>query len=758
LIGRAPLGALALLVALAPAAAPANTPPPRFAQAVEFPYYLSPRNLWEQELVWIKSIGVDTIEFSIPWNWHQNEAGAFDFTGATSPRRDLQGFVRLLRRLNLHAWVKGAPPVPGWLGEGWPENARNNPRALAAWQKAVADLLTPQTASHGGPVIYAEGLPELNLDAPPQPVVAISAADPDALFKSRAALDSVHGTLLWTDFEDGLYPAGWAGSGPFLRRGAIPLGAVDRSGAFPVRRSAMLLRSWAPLFSDLEPAAMPKPETKLPDGVTTAELVSGAGVAVRITNRSMVEFHDDLRVGEPSSKRILAVPGVDVPARQSLWLPVFVPFGPDGLCRGCTRFASSEKLIYATAELLSIEFENGILAMEFCAPVKAEAVLQLAREPVGPYLAAGKPTKFDWDDKALRARLPIPAGSAPDYRVRVGLAIEETDTAAFFNDAHRLIIGARNTLSTAYSSPEVAARSRLLAPDGFASKAVPKSPNEVDYEVSTPAEAVHGDTADLALETDGLALGRARVQMMRPLTVRLLDALSLHFGQRAELATAPAIVSIDPKGGATLELSLRNNWPEIRTYKLQFSSPTLDVFPPSSEITIGPLDERRLTLRAFSKDSAAGLQAWTLKVSGAADFEIPFACVLVPRNQTAVWSADLDGDGSPEWVLESSKVRAVFSSRDGGRWMEFTWKDGGVNFAPEQGSMRGSGNVEIEPSTSGLTMSGHGWTRRIELHDASLVFEQTGGTMPEGLEGRKQGNRTLAVRREASGRVFYSLE
>src|SRR6185437_16072408 len=118
----------------------------------------------------------------------------------------------------------------------------------------------------------------------------------------------------------------------------------------------------------------------------------------------------------------------------------------------------------------------------------------------------------------------------------------------------------------------------------------------------------------------------------------------------------------------------------------------------------------------------------------------------------------LDGDGSPEWVLESSKVRAVFSSRDGGRWMEFTWKDGGVNFAPEQGSMRGSGNVEIEPSTSGLTMSGHGWTRRIELHDASLVFEQTGGTMPEGLEGRKQGNRTLAVRREASGRVFYSLE
>ena len=94
-------------------------------------------------------------------------------------------------------------------------------------------------------------------------------------------------------------------------------------------------------------------------------------------------------------------------------------------------------------------------------------VLQLAREPVGPYLAAGKPTKLDWDEKTLRARLPIPASTAAGNRVRVGLAIEAPETSAFFNDARRLVIGQKNVISTVYSSADVASRSRLRLPEGF---------------------------------------------------------------------------------------------------------------------------------------------------------------------------------------------------------------------------------------------------------------------------------------------------
>ncbi|MCU1234721.1 MAG: glycoside hydrolase, family 35, partial [Candidatus Solibacter sp.] len=95
---------LAVLLLLAIAATPAVGA--SFVQAVEFPYYLYPHQLWERELVWLKNIGVQTVEFSIPWNYHQTASGEFDLTGATGPRRDLTGFIRLLRKLGLHAWVR----------------------------------------------------------------------------------------------------------------------------------------------------------------------------------------------------------------------------------------------------------------------------------------------------------------------------------------------------------------------------------------------------------------------------------------------------------------------------------------------------------------------------------------------------------------------------------------------------------------------------------------------------------------------------
>ena len=44
--------------------------------------------------------------------------------------------------------------------------------------------------------------------------------------------------------------------------------------------------------------------------------------------------------------------------------------------------------------------------------------------------------------------------------MRIGIAIEEPETSAFFDDAKRLIVGAKNTISTTYSSAGVAARSR----------------------------------------------------------------------------------------------------------------------------------------------------------------------------------------------------------------------------------------------------------------------------------------------------------
>jgi len=443
---------------------------------------------------------------------------------------------------------------------------------------------------------------------------------------------------------------------------------------------------------------------------------------------------------------------------DSLWLPLGVSLGAGGICSECSVFSGAENVVYATAELLSIEFENGILALEFAAPEPAEVVLQLARKPVGPYLAAGHPTDFDWDDKTLRTRLKIPAGTGPGSHVRVGIAIEEPETSAFFNDSRRLIIGRTNVLSTTYSSADVAKRSRLRLPEGFTAKQVIKSPNEINYEVSVPAEAVHGDWADLALEADGVPLGRARLQLFRPATIRLMEAMQMHFGSETELTPEPPTVPIEPRAGRNLEISIRNHDPGIQTFFLEASGEGLEFFPPKTEISIAGTEERRVPLRVFAVGDAVGLRDWRLKMTGGFAADLPMRAVLVPRGRTVAWSADLDGDGSPEWVLETERVRAIFSAQDGGRWLEFNWKDANVNFLPEAGAFAASGPVEVRAAGDALEFIGKGWKRTARLEQNALTIEQTTPLPPDGLTGERRGNTSLTIERVSETRAVFTLK
>jgi Glycosyl hydrolases family 35 len=721
-------GAIMLALFAAAARPSAEIVPAAFVQAVQFQYDLCPPNLWERELVRLKNIGIETIEFSVSSTWHQVAPGDFDFTGRTNPRRDLAGFIRILRRVGLQAWVG--------TGDGS--------------SKPLEAILAPQTVSHGGPIAWTESpLPGVDAAAPPLPVHRIAAGDPAALPQSREVFATARGALLWTGAVDALYPGGW------LHEGVLGFNGEER-GAAALRRDAMLLRAWAPLLPAMQPAPAPKPASgKFPEGVTAALLVSNAASAVSIVNRGTQAFQDDIHATD--SKRAIVIPGVSVAPGESLWLPVGVSLSQKALCRECSNFSPVEQILYASAELVSIEYENGILAMEFAAPQRASVVLQLERQPVGPFLASGKPTQFEWDEKTLRARLPIPAGAAPDRHVRIAIAIEEPETSAFFDDARRLIIGAKNVVSTTYSSPDVAARSRLRLPEGYTAEKIVRAPNQIDYEIAVPASAADGDYANFALEVDGVALGRARLQLFPPIAIRFAGAIALHFGPRDTLLTDPPVIPIDPKAGTNIEVTLRNNWPAIRTYKLEASGEGLEFFPPKTEITIGPAGERKIDLRVFGAQGAAALREGRLRVTGGATLDLPMRVVAVPHVGTVAWAADLDDDGSLEWILESAQARAVFSTQDGGRWMEFTWKDGGLNFLPDQGMFAAADPVEVRKTGDTLEFIGKGWTRTARLDGAVLTVAQNPALPPDSLKAAKRGNVSLTISRESAGRVKYAL-
>jgi len=208
-------------------------------------------------------------------------------------------------------------------------------------------------------------------------------------------------------------------------------------------------------------------------------------------------------------------------------------------------------------------------------------------------------------------------------------------------------------------------------------------------------------------------------------------------------------------------LTVHNNWPAIRTFHLEAAGEGLDFFPAKTEIAVGAMAERSVPLRVFAAEGSGaptGLRDWVLRITGAADLELPMRSVLLPRGRTVAWSADLDGDGYPEWVLESARARAIFSAEDGGRWTEFTWKDANVNLLGERGAFAAPGRVDVHVAGDALEFSGNGWTRTVRLSEAAVTIEQTPALPQGGPVPAKQGAVELTVDHVSDRKAIYTLK
>ena len=758
---------LLVLLLVTAGLAPAPEMRPHFVQAVEFPYYSYPKWLWERELVWLKNLGIDTVEFSVPWNWHQVDPDTLDLTGQTRPGRDLIGFLRLLKRVGLRAWMRPVPPVKGWIRAGYPRGMEGDQRGLRKWLWDLESALSPLEASHGGPIAMVEGGGGIfDAPAPPQPVREVPARDSRALIESREAFAAGRGSLVWTDVEDTLVPAGWEpAAGAVFRPGAVSFAGDERVSVTPLRRDALLSRYWGAALGSMHAAAAVRPVTgRLSPGIVAQQLVSPSDFSVlSVVNASSNPVQQQLRVIYPPSQRRIVLPELSLAPGEVLWLPVHLPLNSVRFCRDCSVFSNLDHIVYSTAELNALEYENGILAMEFAAPQPGEVLLQLSRTPSGPLLAAGRPTKFDWDEKSMRARLPVPAGKGPAFRVRIGFAIQPPETSAFFANASRLIIGAQNSILTSYSSEQVAQRSRLTVPESFRVASTVKSPLEIEYEIDVPTDAVHGEWAQLALESDGVLMSRARLQVLRPAALRVREAINLHFGSQAQLAPSPPLVPIEATG-REISVVVHNNFPEIRNYTLTAAGDGLEFSPQHAEVSIGAGMERDVSIRIFPKGGGQGLVSARLELSGAADVDLPLRLVVIPRGQAVAYTTDLDGDGRPEWVLENHKARAVFSSEDGGRWLEFVWKDSNTNVLADTGALVGTGAVMAQVSADGpeavLEFSAKDWRRTVRLdgNSARLIVEQTTPVAAVNLKSDKKNEVLFRAITESAQRAVYSLE
>lgn len=99
---------------------------PFFIHSAAFFYIRVPRDQWETMLERYRSVGINTIDIYIPWNWHEPKDGELDFDGHTNPRRDLRSLLAIVAQKGFRLIARPGPEIlnewrhggyPGWLLE-----------------------------------------------------------------------------------------------------------------------------------------------------------------------------------------------------------------------------------------------------------------------------------------------------------------------------------------------------------------------------------------------------------------------------------------------------------------------------------------------------------------------------------------------------------------------------------------------------------------------------------------------------------------
>ncbi|MBV8148542.1 MAG: beta-galactosidase, partial [Candidatus Eremiobacteraeota bacterium] len=95
---------------------------PFFPYGAAFFYERIPRERWRDALLAYRRLGVNTIDLYVIWNWHQPVDAPPDFTGATDPRRDFLGLLKIIDSLGLRVVLRPGPVIRNeWRNGGYPD-------------------------------------------------------------------------------------------------------------------------------------------------------------------------------------------------------------------------------------------------------------------------------------------------------------------------------------------------------------------------------------------------------------------------------------------------------------------------------------------------------------------------------------------------------------------------------------------------------------------------------------------------------------
>lgn len=88
---------------------------------VDFDYFRIPRQKWELMLLRVGQMGANALALTVPWGFHEANQGSIDLNGATGPRHDLVGLLKLCAAFEYRCILKpGFYSERGILADGLP--------------------------------------------------------------------------------------------------------------------------------------------------------------------------------------------------------------------------------------------------------------------------------------------------------------------------------------------------------------------------------------------------------------------------------------------------------------------------------------------------------------------------------------------------------------------------------------------------------------------------------------------------------------
>ena len=178
---------------------------PFFIHAAAFLYPRVPRALWETSLDRYRELGINTIDLSIPWSWHEPRPGEYDFDGHSNPRRDLRGLLQLVARFGFKLIARPGPAIAReWRNSGYPDWVVQQPSFRVPLVDCLEGRASPDAALSAAARLWLENVAhEL---APYSSAAVVQVTDDGASTRSRvlpAPTKHISGPLLLVGVDSG---------------------------------------------------------------------------------------------------------------------------------------------------------------------------------------------------------------------------------------------------------------------------------------------------------------------------------------------------------------------------------------------------------------------------------------------------------------------------------------------------------------------------------------------------------------------------